>query len=80
MKIDCFDVAEEKVIDVFASYMGVVDSCDNFVQSGDFGFEVAFLRIFDFKSGFKVIDLFVESDDFILLFIEDSGIIQKSCS
>lgn len=36
--------------------------------------------MFGLKSGFKVIDLFVESDDLILLFIEDSGIIQKSCA
>lgn len=43
MKIDCFDVIEKKIIDVFTSYMGVVDGFDNFVQSGDLGFEVAFL-------------------------------------
>ena len=80
VEIDCFDVIEQKIIDIFASDMRIVDSLDHFIQSGDLIFEMVFFWVFSLESALEVIYLFVESDYLIFLLIEESGVIQESCA
>jgi hypothetical protein len=57
-----------------------LNSLEGGVQSDDFVFELGFSLGGSSESFFEILDFFLEFNDLILLFVEDSGVIHGSVS